>query len=137
MEDFSRNLIKDYKYWTVYAHDNQGYLGRCYVWCKREDALDLPDANKEEQAELFLILRELEEALLKIFKPDILNYSFLGNGTHHLHGHVIPRYSKQIEFEGSTFVDKYWGHNYKSDREFVTTPKVLQTVISELKNALG
>jgi hypothetical protein len=26
-KDFSKNLIKDYKYWSVYAHENQGYLG--------------------------------------------------------------------------------------------------------------
>ena len=45
----------------IYVHENQGYLGRCVVWCKRTDALDLADATPEEQAELFLVLRDLRE----------------------------------------------------------------------------
>jgi len=35
-------------------------LGRCVVWCKREDALDLTDVTPEEQSELFLVLRDLK-----------------------------------------------------------------------------
>lgn len=31
-EDFSKNLVKGYKYWEIYVHENQGYLGRCVVW---------------------------------------------------------------------------------------------------------
>jgi len=56
-------------------------LGRCVIWCKREDALDLTDATPEEQSELFLILRDLKEATKKAFQPDWFNYSFLGNET--------------------------------------------------------
>lgn len=135
--DYSKNLIKNYEHWSVYAHVNQGYLGRCYVWCKREDASDLPDANEEEQKELFKILRKLEEVIIKEFKADMLNYAFLGNETHHLHGHVIPRYSKTFDFEGITFIDKNWGHNYKTDKEFVTPPELLESVISKLKKNLA
>jgi diadenosine tetraphosphate (Ap4A) HIT family hydrolase len=97
----------------------------------------LPDATEEEQKELFVILRELEEAITKAFKPDMLNYAFLGNETHHLHGHVIPRYSKQFEFEGVTFVDKNWGHNYQTDKQFTTSPELLEVVIKKLKDNLA
>ena len=91
-EDFSKSLIKDYKYWTIYVHGNQGYLGRCVIWCKRENALDLTEATPEEREELFIILNNLREALLKVFHPDWLNYAFLGNSMRHLHCHLIPRY---------------------------------------------
>jgi hypothetical protein len=47
MDNYAKYKIKDYTYWTVYIHENQSYLGRCYVWCHREDARDLPDANKD------------------------------------------------------------------------------------------
>ena len=57
MEHFSKYKIRDYKYWSISLHPNQGYLGRCVIWCKRGDALDLADATQEEQVELF------EEAL--------------------------------------------------------------------------
>ena len=134
MSDYSKNLIKDYKYWSLYVHDNQGVLGRTYVWCKREDAMDLPDATPDEQKELFEILQKMEKVLQKTFKPDMINYAFLGNFTHHLHGHILPRYAKTVEFNGETFVDKNWGHNYKTDPTFVTTPELLGAVKKRLEN---
>ncbi|MFA6552283.1 MAG: HIT domain-containing protein [Candidatus Paceibacterota bacterium] len=136
MQDYSKNLIKDYNYWSVYLHKNQGILGRVYVWCKRKDALDLPDATEEEQKELFSILKEMERVLTKAFKPDIFNYTFLGNATHHLHCHILPRYSKPVEFNGQVFVDKNWGHNYKTDHSFVTTSELLEAVKNKIKENL-
>jgi diadenosine tetraphosphate (Ap4A) HIT family hydrolase len=111
-------------------------LGRTYVWCKRDNALDLPDATEEEQEELFDILREVASVLNKAFKPDMLNYAFLGNVTHHLHGHILPRYAKPVEFNGQTFVDKNWGHNYRTDPDFVTTPELLEAVKNRIKENL-
>lgn len=135
-EDFSKNLIKEYKHWSIYAHHNQGYLGRCVVWCKREDVLDLADATPQEQAELFLVLRDLREAAKKVFLPDWFNYSFLGNETRHLHGHFIPRYAKPKTFMGIAFKDKLWGHNYKTDHSFKTSPELLKGVIDKYKAVL-
>ena len=137
MEDFSKYKIKDYFYWSVFIHSNQGYLGRCIVWCKRENALDLTDATPEEQKELFLILRELHIAIQKVFEPDWLNYAFLGNETRHLHGHVIPRYAKPKTFEGVVFEDKLYGHNYKTDHGFSLPNEVLEKIRLSLKKALG
>lgn len=135
-EDFSQNLIKEYKHWAVYVHGNQGYLGRCVVWCKRSDALDLADATPEEQSELFLILHDLREATKKVFNPDRFNYSFLGNETRHLHAHFIPRYAKPKTFMGITFEDKLYGHNYKTDHSFNTSAELLNGVRDKLKSVL-
>lgn len=137
MSDLWKLKVKDYKYWSVLVHENQGYLGRTCVWCNREDALDLPDVTLEEREELFTILNELREVTKKVFNPDWFNYSFLGNGTRHLHGHFVPRYATEKEFEGVIFKDKRWGHNYKTDHDFVTPPEVLEKVRVLLKEALG
>lgn len=136
-EDFSKYLIKDYKHWAIYVHQNQGYLGRCVVWCKRENALDLTNATEEEQRELFIVLNSLKEAVTKIFQPDWFNYSFLGNETRHLHAHFIPRYAKPKIFMGITFEDKLYGHNYKTDRSFVTSEKVWKAVQEKIREALS
>lgn len=128
IQDYSKFLVKQYKYWGVYVHENQSYLGRCVVWCDREDALQLTDATKEEQEELFEILRELKKASEEAFGGEWFNFAFLGNEMHHLHGHFIPRYSTEREFEGVTFKDKRWGHNYRTDREFVTPSEVLESI---------
>jgi diadenosine tetraphosphate (Ap4A) HIT family hydrolase len=136
MEDYSKNIIKDCQYWTVLVHTNQGYLGRCVVWCKRENAQDLTEATKEERDELFAILSNLKKAIERAFRPDWMNYAFLGNELQHLHGHVIPRYSAEREFEGVRFRDERWGHNYQTDHDFVTPPEILESVKCEIKKHL-
>ena len=136
MADYSKFLVKDYTHWLVNIHENQGYLGRCIVWCKRENALDLADATEAEQKEIITVLGELREATKRAFQADWFNYAFLGNGTRHLHGHFVPRYSSPRELEGTTFVDERWGHNYRTDHDFVTPPEVLEAVRVKLKDEL-
>ena len=135
-QDYSKFLIKEYQHWLVNVHENQGNLGRCVIWSKRDNALDLADATEKEQDELFVILKALRSASKTCFNPDWFNYAFLGNVSRHLHGHFIPRYAKSIEFMGLTFEDKLYGHNYKTDHRFVTSEKLLQEVRSRLKEAL-
>ncbi len=137
MSDFSKYKIKAYNHWGVYIHENQGYLGRCVLWCEREDALDLADATPEEQKELFTVLKELREASQKSFNPDWFNYAFLGNETRHLHGHFIPRYSSEKEFAGIVFKDERWGHNYRTDYDFKTPEEVLEKIRLKIKENLS
>ena len=137
MEDFSKYKIKDYKYWSIFLHPNQGYLGRCVVWCKRENALDLTDSTLQEQEELFRILKELKEALNKIFKPDLFNYAFLGNETRHLHGHFIPRYASSREFNDVIFTDERFGFNYQTNRNLKFSDDLIEKIRLKIKVALG
>lgn len=134
--DYSKNLIKEYKYWSLYVHENQGYLGRCIVWCKREEALDLTDATLEEREELFIILQKLRQAIQTVFNPDWLNYAFLGNETRHLHGHYLPRYAAPKTFMDTVFEDKLYAHNYKTDHTFVTTSEIREAVRQKLAEIL-
>jgi len=136
MEDFSKYKIKDYKYWGVYVHQNQGYLGRCVIWCNRKDALDLTHATTKEQRELFIILKELKDASKKAFDSDWFNCAFLGNETRHLHVHFIPRYLSEKEFAGLTFKDERWGHSYRTDHNFITPDNVVEEVRLKLKKLL-
>lgn len=137
MKDYSKFLVKEYTHWLVNVHENQGYLGRCIVWCKREDALDLADATEAEQKELIIILSELREATKRAFQADWFNYAFLGNGTRHLHGHFVPRYSSPRELGGITFTDERLGHNYRTDHDFITPPEVLDAVREKLRKELS
>lgn len=139
MEDFSQYTIKDYSHWSVQIHLDQSYLGRCVIWCRRADAGDLADTTPDEQSELFEILKDVRTALSTVFQAEWFNYSFLGNETRHLHGHLLPRYSSPREFAGVTFTDERWGHNpYRgAKREFETTPATLEAIKARLKEALG
>ncbi|TSC99805.1 MAG: hypothetical protein Greene07144_678 [Parcubacteria group bacterium Greene0714_4] len=134
--DYSTLLIAEYDHWAIYLHPNQGYLGRCVIWCKRSDALSLTDATIEEQQELFTALRNLEKALHNCFQPNLLNFAFLGNETKHLHGHVIPRYKSPRKFMGIIFTDDLWGKNYRTNHGYVFSKEVLNKVRDLLKNSL-
>jgi diadenosine tetraphosphate (Ap4A) HIT family hydrolase len=135
-DEYSKFIIKEYQYWIVYIAQNQSYLGRCVVWCKREDVLDLTEATLEEQKELFVILNDLKNTITKIFQPDWFNYAFLGNDTRHLHGHFIPRYKNSKEFMGIVFKDERWGHNYKTDYNFKIPPEVLDAIQAKIKELI-
>jgi len=108
--------------------------GQAIHWGSKKGGFDLTGATQEEREELFLVLRELKSALTKAFAPDWFNYSFLGNETRHLHGHVIPRYKKPKMFTGVTFEDILYGHNYKTDHSFNTPPEVLTAIQEAIKN---
>ncbi len=135
--DFYRDVVKEYAYWTVSVHHNQGYLGRCIIWCKRTDALDLADATPEEQAELFTIIKELRLAAHELFKPDWFNYSFLGNENRHLHAHFVPRYADHRVFQDMIFEDKLYGHNYQTDPTFIAPGHVREGIQQAYQRVLG
>jgi diadenosine tetraphosphate (Ap4A) HIT family hydrolase len=134
MPDYSKNIVKKYNFWTVYVHTNQEYLGRCVIWCNREDAQDLTETTPEELQEFSQIIRELKTVIEKSFHPDWINYSFLGNADRHLHCHMVPRYASKQVFAGVTFKDKRWGHNWLLDESYVTPPTMLQAIKVKLQN---
>lgn len=138
MTDYSKNIIKKYRYWTVYACADQCYLGRCVIWCDREAAHDLTEASLEEQAEFFKIISALKSALQKSFSPDWMNYSFLGNELKHLHCHMVPRYKKMRKFNGVIFQDERYkkGLNWLADESFVTSDSLIQAVKRKVQENL-
>lgn len=117
-EYYEQFVIKKYKYWTLLVNEYQTYLGKAVAWLEREgDMQRLSSITKEEREEFWnVVLPEYENALEKSFKPDHMNYAWLGNWFHmhkgHGHMHLIPRYASPREFAGRTFVDEKWGSHY-------------------------
>ncbi len=110
--DYEQYAIKEYKHWVVYLHPDQSYLGRVYVWAKRENALDFFEMTLQENEELFFIVSQLKTALRTAFSPDHYNYAALANEARHMHLHIIPRYKKTRTFNRVIFRDTRWGKNY-------------------------
>ncbi len=99
--------IREYQFWDLYLHEQQyPYIGRCYAWALRDDALRPTDMNVPERNELFdTIVPAWESAITKLFRMDWPNIAILGNTTAHLHAHLIPRYNYPVSFRGIAFVD--------------------------------
>ena len=135
--DYELLLLKLYPQWTVYLHEKQYFLGRCYVALNRPADDPYSDTTKEERDELELIILDLQTALKKLFNYDLLNYGNLRNGWRHCHWHVVPRYETARVFDTTTFTDSAWGRNWshhKKDFEISedTVFKIRDVIRSEL-----
>jgi len=135
--DYKKLLIKDYKHWEVYLHENH-YLGRVYIWAKRKDALDFFEMTEEEQREYFKIGKELKKVLKRLFKPDLYNYATLANVSPHLHTHFIPRYKDKRKVFGIIFIDERWGKNYAPyNKDFKIAEDVLMRIKEKIMTELN
>lgn len=131
-KDYSKQIVKNYKFWSLQVHSNQGYLGRCVIMCLRSDAEDYADMTEDEHEELLLVIKEAKKAISKAFGPDWFNYAFLGNEYRHLHCHLVPRYEKEVGFLGIVFADRYYGKQYRTDMDFATSDELLFAVRDEI-----
>jgi diadenosine tetraphosphate (Ap4A) HIT family hydrolase len=136
MNDEDNRLVKDFKFWSVFIAKNQILPGKCVIWCKRENALDPADATSEEWLEVSYIIKLLKDTVLQLYKADWFNYTFLGNSTHHLHMHFVPRYKTEVTVHGVKFIDKNWGREYQVDPQFKIPASVLQDIKNEMSGEL-
>jgi len=134
--DDDNRLVKDFKFWSVFIAKNQILPGKCVIWCKRENALDPADATPEEWLEVSYIIKLLKDTVLQLYKADWFNYTFLGNSTHHLHMHFVPRYKTEVTVHGVKFIDKDWGREYQVDPQFKIPANVLQDIKNEMSGKL-
>lgn len=136
--DYEKLKIKSYKYWDLYLHENQCYLGRVFAQLKDEKEIeDFLDIQGEVREEFFQIGQNVKKALKTQFKPDKMNYAALSNTSPVIHMHIIPRYKETREFNGVTFKDTRWGQNYAPyDRSFVIEESTLFKIRDALKGQL-
>lgn len=132
--DYNQLKIKSYKYWDVYLHENQCYLGRAFVLLKEDEGVeDFLAIDGEVREEFFLIGAEVKAALNSLFKPDKMNYAALSNTSEKIHVHFVPRYKDVRQFSGVVFNDSRWGKNYAPyDHSFVLE----ETVLFKIRDAL-
>jgi len=89
-------FIRDLGRTLVFLHQHQPYAGWCVLFLKehREHLADLP---VESQAAIFEDVAGVAAAVHRAFAPQRINYECLGNQMHHVHWHVIPRYSRPLD----------------------------------------
>lgn len=133
--DYEKLKIKSFKYWDLYLHENQCYLGRSFVQLKDKNGIeDFLDIKGDVCEEFFRIGQSIKKALKILFKPDKMNYAALSNTSPVIHMHLIPRYKDAREFDGVTFKDMRWGQNYAPyDRSFVLDESTLFKIRDILK----
>lgn len=136
--DYTQFLLKSYKYWDVYLHENQCYLGRVFVQLRDEKGMeDFLAITSEMREEFFLVGNEVKKALKTLFNPDKMNYAALSNHSPKIHVHFVPRYQESREFSGIVFNDVRWGENFAPyDRSFTLEESILFEIRDTLINQL-
>lgn len=138
MVDYNQLKIKSYKFWDVFLHENQCYIGRVFVLLRDDENVeDFLAIDGEVRDEFFLIGNQVKSALKSLFKPDKMNYAALSNVSDKIHVHIVPRYKEKREFNGIVFNDARWGKNYAPyNRSFILDDSTLFKIKDTLRDQL-
>lgn len=99
--------IAESEHWVWSVRPVHSTLGAGVLSLKRF-CESMSDAAPDEVADLATITKVLESRLADTFAPDKMNYLMLMMVDAHLHFHVLPRYSKSVEFGGMNWTDDGW-----------------------------
>lgn len=99
-------LICDYRHWSVQARPQQATLG-ALILLAHGPAQSFAALDPGAHAELARITADIETALAR-FDFRKINYLMLMMVDPHVHFHVLPRYDRDVTFEGRIFADPGW-----------------------------
>ncbi len=99
-------LIRDYRWWSVQVRPQQATLG-AMILLAHGPAQAFGDLPGGAHGELAQITRDIEGAVAR-FGNQKINYLMLMMVDPHVHFHVLPRYAKEVSFEGISFADPGW-----------------------------
>lgn len=115
--------------WRVELNPNQQHLGRTFVGL-RDHKPSLSDLSNKEVLEFHRIVVALEMGTRAAFGPDLFNWMCLMNNAKrdsqetHVHWHMVPRYSRPVEFGGHIFTDGAWPRQYNTGDDAVYIPSL-------------
>jgi len=104
---YPRTLIKEYKHWLLLVREQQLTLGSMILICK-EEKHNFHEISTEATSELSIVTKDIELSTQKAFNYDKINYNMLMMVDPEVHFHVIPRYSRDTDFNAINFVDADW-----------------------------
>lgn len=110
--DYARLEVHRQGGWLWQVHENQSYLGRMILRLSRPELGSLSQCTADEWFSLHENIRAYEGLVARLFAPDRLNYSQMGNEYPQLHVQAVPRYSSDRSWRGRDFKDMNWGRNW-------------------------
>ena len=142
MTDTERTIL-DTPYWKMLLRtDDQEYLGRAVLVCKRT-VPSIADLSKEEWQDLHDVMSCYERACIHGFGASVVNWSCLMNLSYQhqppdpqVHWHIRPRYAKPVTIAGEIFTDKQFGHHYERKTERAVSDDAAKEIITTLKKYL-
>ena len=110
----------------VYLFKEQSHKGRVIVAHKKHVS-EMVELTAEERAAYFEDVNHVAEAIHKAFAPQKVNYGAYGDTGHHLHFHLVPKYTDEFEWGGVVALNPQ--QKFLTDAEY-------DELIAELKKYL-
>lgn len=130
-------FVKELESGYVVFGDNQHFRGYALFLCKdhKTELFHLDDKSKMKYLEEMSIVAE---AVSKAFGAEKMNYELLGNGETHLHWHLFPRISGDIENYGNNGKGPVWWYPREKmySNETRPSPMELEEMKAKLLNEL-
>ena len=133
-------FVKELETGYVVIGDNQHFKGYTLFLCK-EHKTELFQLDYVTKMKFLEEMSIIAEAVSKAFGAEKMNYELLGNGDTHLHWHLFPRVSGDLENFGNKGKGPVWWypmekmyspHNRPSDVELKELKTTLETELDKL-----
>ena len=126
-------LVKELETGYVVIGDNQHFKGYSLFLCK-EHKTELFQLDRSQKMKFLEEMSIVAEAVSNAFGAEKMNYELLGNGDTHLHWHLFPRRSGDIENYGNNGNGPVWW--YPMEKMYCDENKPTEFELSEMKEKL-
>lgn len=127
-------FVKELETGYVVIGDNQHFKGYTLFLCKQHKT-ELFYLEKDFSAKFMQEMILVANAVKNAFGAEKINYECLGQGDAHLHWHLFPRISGDIEEYGNNGVGPVWW--YPMEKMFADSNRPDQMELYELKTKLN
>ncbi|QCQ04439.1 HIT family protein [Ligilactobacillus animalis] len=123
-------FVKELKTGYVVIGDNQHFKGYT-LFLSKEHKTELFQLDRPQKMMFLEEMSIVAEAVAKAFGAEKMNYELLGNGDTHLHWHLFPRKSGDIENFGNNGKGPVWW--YPMDKMYSDDNKPSDEELEQLK----
>lgn len=126
-------FVKELDTGYVVIGDNQHFKGYTLFLCK-EHKTELFQLNRPQKMRFLEEMSIVAEAVSNAFGAEKMNYELLGNGDTHLHWHLFPRKSGDIENYGNNGKGPVWW--YPMEKMYADSNRPSREELDEMKQRL-
>lgn len=126
-------FVKELETGYLVIGDNQYFRGYSLFLCK-EHKTELFQLDYSTKIKFLEEMSVVAEAVSKAFGAEKMNYELLGNGDTHLHWHLFPRVSGDIENYGNNGKGPVWW--YPMEKMYSSDNRPSEVELGEMKLTL-
>lgn len=128
-------FVKELETGYVVIGDNQHFYGyTLFLYKKHGNKTEIFHLEKDEQAKFLKEMTIVAEAVSRAFGAEKMNYELLGMGDAHLHWHLNPRRTGDIENYGNNGKGPVWW--YPMEKMYSDDNRPTEEELEQMKSKL-